>query len=262
MTYSMQFRGLVSDETVNVRVKPNPATSISLGVTWAQDAAGYWRGVDRGVDFYDSSVTVFGTVAEMLAFAEWVEGNGRGEFEVSVFNGQLFPPVVDQSGAINAVILDVDRLRRVFFSPSSGVEEVSFTLRLIDPPLVETPASSLSTLRIGHTFEADKSTDRETGFYGDGQVFGSEWRSDTGRFVGGFDQSSTEAAAILRYLVGASTLADEGRALTFSFPSIGVAYPFGFARGGLPKNCKCRNIRVERLSLSRWLLRLELVEAA
>ncbi len=252
------------DQSVSVRVNPWPQVSLRRNITWMEDAAGFRHGCDRGVDgdVYSARVTVFGIQSEMNAFADWVETNGRGIFEVSEINGVAFAPIVDQSVPLNATILDLERLQRAFFSPNAtGVDEVTFTLRAIQPGLVTSPSASLDSLRLLDQFEQDKSTTVVKSFYQNGGTAAADYRADAGRFAGRFHQTTDETRSILRYLMGTGTI-PTGRALTFPFPSLpGVIYPFGKARGGLPLNCKAADVKVTRTSLDRWNLDLELVEA-
>lgn len=241
-----------------VKLKPFPVPSIRRNVTWAMDSWGRWQGADRGPagDVYEAKVTVFGTKAEMENFADWVETDGRGAFTVSEISGVIFAPVVAHTSPIDVVIVERERLKRVFFSTTDvGVDEVTFTLRVVNPTLWLPPDPGLGALRLQDQFEQDASTTVFPKFSGEGVPFLADRQYDSGRFVGEFVQDEVATREILWYLLAMK------RANSFEFPVLpGVAYPFGKARGGLPKLCKVTELTIARLSLRRWVLRLTFVE--
>ena len=241
-----------------VKLKPFPAPSVRRNVAWAMDSWGRWQGADRGAegDFFDAKVTVFGTKAEMEAFADWAEEHGREEFAIDEIDGVIFAPLVMHTAPIQAVITDRERLKRVFFSSTdTGVDEVTFTLRAVDPGLWAPSEPGFERLLLQDQFEQDKSTTVFPRFSGDGVPFIADRQFDAGRFVGEFIQDEAGTREALRYLLYTK------RAESFDFPTLpGVTYPFGKARGGLPKLCKVTDLGIARPSLRRWALRITFVE--
>jgi hypothetical protein len=252
--YSIRLTGSTS---VDLMVKPYPRASIRRNVTWEQDSSGRYLPCDRGAqaDWYDAEVTVHGNKADMEAFGTWLSTEGRETFTVAVTNGVVFAPNMNQTVSNTVTILNMDRLKRVFWaSPTNGVDEVTFTLRAINPTLYST-TGSLSSLRILEQYEQDRSWGVSPTFTMGGDVVHHDHRDDAGRFRATFEQTTSEMIPILNYLVGT------GRADAFTFPSIsGVDYPFGIAAGALPLSCRAREFSVSRDSLNRWNLDLELVQ--
>jgi hypothetical protein len=252
MGYSMKFGDL------EVKVKRWPVVTLRRNITWAEDSAGFWQPCDRGTDgdFYNARVTAFGTKSEMENFADWIEANGRGTFTITDLDGIVFAPIVNQAGTLSATIIDLERLQRTFTAPGGeGIDEVTFTLRAVQPALVSSPAASLESLRLQEQFEHDKSTSVLKDFFQDGGAVSFDLGHDTGRFLGKFLQTTYEAKAILRYLMGTN------RTAAFAFPALeGVDYPFGKARGS-SLQCRAKEVKISRVSLDRWNFEIEFVEA-
>ena len=245
-----------ADSSISLMLKPFPKASIRRNVTWEQASSGEWYPCDRGAqaDFYDAEVTVFGEKADMDAFSAWLDAQGRETFEVSNVNGVVFAPNVNQTVDFDVTILGMQALKRVFWaSPTNGVDEVTFTLRAIDPTLYGT-TGSLSALSLEPQYEHGKSFESFPTFLQDGSAVHHDLRNDAGRFVGDFNQTTTEAIALLNFLVGV------GRADSFAFPSIGVEYPFGVSKGDSVL-CRAKEFSLNRSSLNRWNLGIEFVEA-
>lgn len=255
MSYSMRFKGLSS--SIEVKFKPWPAPKFTPNVTWQQDSSGRWLPCSRTIagDFWDIEVTLFASKANMEAFALWLDKEGRETFTVSAVDGELFPPLINQSGPFQACVIDVDRVMRVFWAgPSNGVDEVRFTLRALNPAFHEaTP--SLASLRLQPEYEQDASWPMSPAFYAGGGATFADRQDRAGKFRGRFLQRTEEAKAILAYLAHG-----DGRASAFPFPTIGVEYPFGRARGGVPKLCRVREWRITRESLGLWGFEIEFVE--
>jgi hypothetical protein len=255
MSYSIRLTG--ESTSVDLKVKPWATTPIRRNVAWEQDSSGRFLPSDRGsqADWYDAQVTVFGQKAEMETFGSWLDTEAGETFTIAVTNGVLFAPNVDQTTANTATILDMDRLKRLFWaSPTNGVDEVTFTLRLVSPTLYET-AGSLAGLRLQPEYEQDSSWSRTPTFTQSGDVVHHDRRDRAGRFPGRFKQTTAEMIPILNFLMGG------GRAEAFTFPTLpGVTYPFGIARGGLPLSCRAPEFSVSREGLNFWNLSIDFVE--
>lgn len=253
MSYSIRLTG---DISIDLMVKPWAAPSIRRNVTWEKDSMGRWLPSDRGnqADWYDAKVTVFGEKAAMETLSTWLQEEGRETFSVSVTNGVVFAPNVNQGASNTVTILEMDRLRREFWaSPSNGVDELSFTLRLVSPSLYET-AGSLAGLRLLQKYEQDKSWSVQASFTQGGSVIHHDIQDEAGRFKGRFQQTTEEMIPLLNFLMG------DGRAEPFEFPNLGVTYPFGIARGGLPLSCRAQEFSFTRDSLHMWDLSIDFVE--
>lgn len=256
MSYSMRFSGLYT--SIEVKVKPWPAPKYTPNVTWQQDSSGRWLPCSRTVagDFWDLRVTAFGPKADMDALALWLDRNGRGSFTVEAVDGELFPPLIDQSSPLTACVVDVERMLRVFWaSPVNGVDELVFTLRLLSPMFI-TATPSIASLRLQPEDERDSSWPMSPAFYAGGGATFADRQDRAGRYRARFVQMTDEVAGILAFLVHGP-----GRASAFPFPTfIGVEHPFGPARGGALKPCRVREWSLERVSLHMWAFEIEFVE--
>jgi hypothetical protein len=87
-----------------------------------------------------------------------------------------------------------------------------------------------------------------------GDVVHHDLRDDVGECRLTFEQTEDEMKAILNYLVGS------GRSAAFTFPSLGIPYPFGVSRGAGPFSCRATEFSVTRKSLNRWGLTVKFVE--
>jgi hypothetical protein len=246
-------------DELSVRLKPWPACRVVPGITWSpsrQAANGELYGIDRGpqADAYYADVVFFGEASDMETLADWLEQHGREPFCLSQIDGLIFPPNLDQVGSVPVAPVARDMENRVFWSHESGVNELHMTLRAVEPDFVESPPSSLDALVFSGVFTGDKSTSIGVQFSMSGKAVTVDLDQDAGVFHSAFTQGEAETAAALRYLM------EMARANAFEMPAW-TPYPFGKARGALPKNCKCREINISRASLNRWTLNLELVES-
>jgi hypothetical protein len=255
MNYSMRFKGLSSP--IEVKVKPWPVPKYTPNVTWQQDSSGRWLPSSRTIagDFWDIEVTLFAVKANMETFARWLDKEGRETFTVTAVDGVLFPPLIDQSAPFSACVVDVERILRVFWGGvNNGVDEVRFTLRAMSPAFIAVEPS-LDSLCLQPEDERDASWSMSPAFLAGGGAVFMDRQDRAGRFRARFVQTEDEARAILKHLAHG-----DGRASAIPFPSIGVEYPFGPARGGMLKSCRVREWRITRESLGMWGFEIEFVE--
>ncbi len=105
--------------------------------------------------------------------------------------------------------------------------------------------------------DADNSYEARKIFSQNQTAYYTDHLSDIGTFTGRFVQTTAQMRAILAYLLVTA------RASSFSFPNIGVAYPFGYTRGAYAsKTCKVKSFEFSRRNFVFWDLVLELVEAS
>lgn len=246
---------IVGSGTFNVRQWPNP--HIVPAIQWIQDSEGNWSGSDRGAsqDVYETEVVFFDTQDNINSLMQVLENN-REEVTLSDFAAPIFSPNVDHTGSITASVVSYGPRRHLAFGAASKwVYELPVTFRAISPALLVT-TPSLSTLKLQDGFEATASYEVGKAFtYGQTGVY-TDSRADTGRFVGRFRQQTSQAQAILAYLLTTA------RANSVAFPSsIPVTYPWGINRG-VPTNCRIKSFSIRRVNFVFWDLELELVEEA
>ncbi len=235
---------------LDVEVKPLPATRVVPAMVWSQAANGEWSCTDRGADqdYYEADMTFFGTKSDMDSLAAFLQSWCRGIFKIHNIDGFLFMPNVLQTGTLTCVIPSRDRVQQVYYSPTeTGVQELKATFRAISATLINSPAASLSGLVLQEQFEADKTTAETTVFAYDQTATVLDRANDAGTFKGHFLQELASAQAILRYLL------ETARGSAFAFPTLpGVEFPFGEARGALPKSCKSIGLSCTQVDLTHW----------
>lgn len=245
---------VVADQPVLVRQWPTPI--IRPSIQWIQDATGNWNGSDRGAtqDIYETEVVFFDTQDNIDSLMQTLDENREG-ISLSNFAVPFFSPEVSHTGTISAAVVSLGPRRHLAWGAASRwVYELPVTFRAISPTLLGTSAS-LSTLKLQDGFEASASYEVGKAFtYGQTGVY-ADRRSDIGRFIGRFRQQTSQAQAILAYLLTTA------RASAVTFPSLGgVTYPWGVNRG-TPANCKVKSFSIRRVNLVFWDLEIEFVES-
>ena len=247
----------VSSLDVSVRNFATPR--IIPAIEWVKNSAGNWRGSDRAAaqDVHEVDVIFYDREATLNTLVTTLESSNREAVSMSGFSTEIFAPVVDHSGTINATITRLQRRRQTSFaSPSTALFELEATFRAISPSLVGTSAS-LATLNLQEGFTADKDFTSPKAFMYAQTAAYADARVDTGLFRGIFRQTTAEAKAILKYVLSTA------RASTVAFPTLGgVTYPFGVVRGALPKNSKIIDFRLARRNFVFWDIELTFAEEA
>ncbi len=170
------------------------------------------------------------------------------------FTEEVFAPNVDHSGDIDAAIVSMKPRRDAGQNAAGGqMYEFSVKLRAIAPPLLST-TPSLAALRIQYGVEADKSYTSGKAFTYSGAAIYGDKRADIGSYPGKFLQTKAELQAILAYILITA------RATEITFPSLGVTYPFGVVRGGLPKSAKIVSFSFSRKDFIMWNLSITFAE--
>lgn len=220
--------------------------------TWAENPYAYDRGAAQ--DVYESEVVFYDTEANINTIQTALE-TVRGSATLSSFTDIIFAPNVDHSGSITCV-LKVLKPRRAtaFAAGTTAMFEMTVTLRAVSPTLLST-TPSLATLRPQMGYEADKVYQSLKGFSMDQTMSNLDRRTDAGVCTVPFVQLTAEIKAILAYIL--VTL----RAASFTFPSaLGITYPFGVVRGGLPKNCKITAFSFSRRDQETWAMSITFTE--
>lgn len=259
--YSMGADEISPLDGVNIgsgtyRVRQWPTPIVRPAIQWVQDSSGNWNGSDRGAaqDVYESEVVFFDTQDNIDTLMVNLEDNREG-VDLANFAAPFFSPEVDHTGTISATVVSMGPRRQLAWGAASRwIYELPVTFRAISPTLLGTSAS-LSTLKLQEGFEASASHEVGKAFtYAQTAVY-SDRRSDVGRFVGRFRQQTSQAQAILAYLLTTA------RANTVAFPSLGgVTYPWGVNRGA-PANCKVKSFSIRRVNLVFWDIEIEFVES-
>lgn len=235
-------------------VRPWPKALVSPAIRWVNDSKGNPRGSDRGAsqDIYEAQAVFYDTESNINALAATFEANREG-LTLNGFTAPLFAPNVNHLGSISATVVDMGRRRHLkFAAPLTGVYEIPVTFRALSPTLLST-TPSLATLRLQEGFQADKSFVVGKSFSYSQVAFYQDQDKDQGQFTGVFRQKIEEVRAILAYLLVTA------RANSFTFPSIGVAYPFGPTKSATP-NCRVTKFLLERKDFVFWDINIEFTE--
>lgn len=234
-----------------------PTARIIPAIQWVQDSGGYWSGSDRGAaqDAYEVDC-VFVDKESTINALDLALDAAREAVTLSAFTTPLFAPNADHSSSITAVVTKIKRKHLKYGVPSANSQlySIDVTFRAISPTILTT-TPSLSTLKLQEGYEAGDSYESPKAFSFNQSAFYGDHKSDEGAFHGRFRQKLAQAQAILGYALVTA------RALPFSFPNIGVPYPFGQTHGSYAtKNCKIKSISMSRQNFVFWDLNLELVE--
>lgn len=220
--------------------------------TWAENPYTFDRGAAQ--DIYESEVTFYDTEANINTIQTALE-TVRGSATLTSFTDFIFAPNVDHSGSITCT-LQVMKSRRAlsFAAGGTAMFEMTVNLRAISPTLLST-TPSLSTLRPQWGYEADKVYQSLKGFSMGQAMENLDRRTDAGVCTLPVLQLTAEIKAILAYILVTA------RAASITFPSgVGITYPFGVVRGGLPKNCKITSFAFSRRDNETWNMSLVFTE--
>jgi len=232
-----------------------PKPTISRAITWGESRADNLHGCDFGAaqDIYETEITLYDTESAINAAQTALE-TVRELAVLSSFSDDIFAPNVDHSGSINCALKVLKpRKANSFAMPGSVMYEMTVQIRAVSPSLRAT-TPSLASLRIQYGATADKSYTSLKGFTMDQTAVYSDERNDSGQYDGKFLQTTAEMKAILAYVM------QTARATAITFPSIGVTYPFGVVRGGLPKSCKIAALAFTRKDFVFWNLSISFSE--
>lgn len=239
------------------RCRPWPKPKVIPAIEWVQDSAGAWIGSDRGAaqDIYEAEVTFADSNVNIIGLEIVLNANREG-ITLSTMNTEIFAPNVNHTGSIACSVVDFGVRENVQFSgTTSSVQTLTVTFRALSPTLLGT-TPSLATLRLQEAYSGDHSWEVGKAFaYSQAGAY-SDHKSDTGYFKGAFQQTRTEAQAILAYLLITA------RATAVTLPTFpGVEYPFGYTRGPGPFLASIPKFEISRKDLNRWILGIEWAEA-
>lgn len=228
------------------RFKPFAQPEIVPAIDWLLDSAKRMNGRDFGAgqDKYFSELTFEDTKDTIDSLQADLDLDGRGTITVNGLDpGQeIFGPEVDYAEDIEATLDPKGKRKYVTLGKMSAL---SVRLRARTPALLGTTAS-LATLRLQEGWEADSELDLPTAWTYSQGVTRLDRKVKGGGFVGRFVQTTTEARAILAYLLTTARVA------TVPFPSLDVDFPFGYVSGNGSHNCKIPKWEIARRDLSTW----------
>jgi len=227
-----------------------PVTAPSI--KWIRKADGNWSASDRGAseDVYEAEIVFRGPEAELNDLESVLDSN-KENFSITCGTGEeIFGADIDYSGSLDITVVD-------YSSPNPSREDFAFwtmglKLRLFSPSFVGT-AGSLSTLKLSQfSYDAYSEFDNQKVFTYDGTAYYNEEDTEPGIFSASFKQTQSQAEAIRRYILSTN------RSGAFTFPSIGVDYPFGQRAGTGPFSVKIIEWNDEgRPNLVDWFFRIK-----